>query len=139
MIAATSGIPGRLSLRLLPCLIFCLLSFGAASAQPAVHARLAPKSLLLDGASAGSRLVVVGARGPEIFTARRPGTIIPNLQTAGAPSINFTFQINSSDGPGVIRALAAARPVLISDAVEAARRVLTTDLSRKSPVRRAAD
>ena len=63
MIAATSGIPGRLSLRLLPCLIFCLLSFGAASAQPAVHARLAPKSLLLDGASAGSRLVVVGARG----------------------------------------------------------------------------
>ena len=83
--------------------------------------------------------VVVGERGPEIFTARRPGTIIPNLQTAGAPSFQFVFQINSSDGPGVIRALAAARPVLISDAVEAARRVLTTDLSRKSPVRRAAD
>ena len=36
---------------------------GAASAQPAVQARLVPNSLLLDGASAGSRLVAVGERG----------------------------------------------------------------------------
>ncbi len=63
MIAATSGIPGRLSLRILPGLIFCLLALGAANAQPAVHARLAPNSLLIDGAFAGARLVVVGERG----------------------------------------------------------------------------
>ena len=63
MTAATSGALSGLHRRLLLSVIACLLPFGAASAQPAVHARLAPKSLLLDGASAGSRLVVVGERG----------------------------------------------------------------------------
>ena len=63
MTAAESGVSGRRRRRLLPALVFCLLPFGAASAEPAVQARLASKSLLLDGASVGARLVVVGARG----------------------------------------------------------------------------
>ena len=63
MTAAESGVSGRRRRRLLPALVFCLLPFGAASAEPAVEARLASKSLLLDGASAGARLVVVGERG----------------------------------------------------------------------------
>ena len=68
MTPAATGVFRRLRLRLLPGLIFCLLPLGAASAQPAVHARLAPKSLLLDGASAGSRLVVVGERGHALVS-----------------------------------------------------------------------
>ncbi|MDE0330766.1 MAG: YCF48-related protein [Nitrospinae bacterium] len=66
---AASGILRRLSPRILPALVFCLLPFGAANAQPAVEARLAPKSLLLDGASAGARLVVVGERGHVLVSA----------------------------------------------------------------------
>ena len=63
MTAAESGVLRGLRRRLLPALVLCLLPFGAADAQPAVQARLAPESLLIDGASAGSRLVVVGERG----------------------------------------------------------------------------
>ena len=63
MTAATSGVLSGLRSRLFLGLAVCLLPFGAAGAEPAVQARLASESLLLDGASAGSRLVVVGARG----------------------------------------------------------------------------
>ena len=63
MTAAIFRVLGSLRRCLLPALLLCLLTICAASAQPTVRARLAPKSLLLDGASAGSRLVVVGERG----------------------------------------------------------------------------
>ncbi len=63
MTSATSGVLSGLRSRLLLSLVACLLPFGAAGAQPAVQARLAPESLLIGGASAGSRLVVVGERG----------------------------------------------------------------------------
>ncbi len=69
MIAATSGALSGLHRRLLLGLVACLLPFGAASAGPAIQARLAPKSLLLDGASAGARLVVVGERGHVLVSA----------------------------------------------------------------------
>ncbi len=65
---AASGVFRRLRLRLLPGLIACLLPLGAASGQPAIHARLAPESLLLDGASAGSRLVALGERGHALVS-----------------------------------------------------------------------
>ena len=63
MSPALIGVLGRLRRNLLPALVLCLLPLGAVSAEPAVQARLAPKSLLLDGAFAGPRLVVVGERG----------------------------------------------------------------------------
>ena len=63
MTAATSGILSGLRSRLLLGLVACLLPFGAAGAEPAAQARLAPVSLLIGGAAAGSRLVVVGERG----------------------------------------------------------------------------
>ncbi|MYE80780.1 MAG: hypothetical protein F4X36_02845 [Gammaproteobacteria bacterium] len=69
MIAATTGTLSGLHRRLLLGVFACLLPFGAASAQPAVQARLAPQSLLLDGASAGARLVVVGERGHVLVSA----------------------------------------------------------------------
>ncbi len=68
MTAEVSGVSGRLRRRLLPALVFFLLPLAAAGAQPAVQARLAPHSLLLDGASAGSRLVVVGERGHALVS-----------------------------------------------------------------------
>ena len=46
-----------------------LVSLPGASAEEAVEARLAIESLLLDGAAAGSRLVVVGERGHILVSA----------------------------------------------------------------------
>ena len=69
MTAATSGALSGWRRRLLLGLVACLLPFGAASAGPAIQARLAPESLLLDGAAAGARLVVVGERGHVLLSA----------------------------------------------------------------------
>ena len=69
MIAATSRALRGLHGRLLLGLVACLLPIGAANAQSAIQARLAPQSLLLDGASAGARLVVVGERGHVLVSA----------------------------------------------------------------------
>ena len=49
--------------------ILCLApAFPTAAQSPAVNARLADKSLLLDAAAAGSRLVAVGERGNALFS-----------------------------------------------------------------------
>ncbi len=48
---------------LLPVLVLCLAGQTSGNAKPAVEAPLAAKSLLLDAALAGSRVVVVGQRG----------------------------------------------------------------------------
>ena len=68
MSPALIGVSGRLRRNLLPALVLCLLPLAAASAGPAVQARLVEKSLLLDGAFAGSRLVVVGERGHVLLS-----------------------------------------------------------------------
>lgn len=66
--------------------------------------------------------VLVGERGPEIFTPRTSGSIIPNealRSSSGAPVVNLTFNIESTDGPGVRAAIREAEPRLISGAVSA--------------------
>ncbi len=58
---------GRLGLWLVLTVCAALLA-PAAAQMPAVESRLAATSLLLDGAAAGSRLVVVGERGHILFS-----------------------------------------------------------------------
>ena len=58
---------GRLGLWLVLTVCVALL-VPAAAQMPAVESRLAATSLLLDGAAAGSRLVVVGERGHILFS-----------------------------------------------------------------------
>ena len=58
---------GRLGLWLVLTVCVALL-IPAAAQRPAVASRLAETSLLLDGAAAGSRLVVVGERGHILFS-----------------------------------------------------------------------
>ena len=53
---------------LLPVLILCLAAQAFGDAKPAVTAPLAVKSLLVDAAAAGSRIVVVGQRGHILFS-----------------------------------------------------------------------
>ena len=53
---------------LLPILILCLAVQASADARPAVEAPLAVKSLLLDTAAAGPRVVAVGQRGHVLFS-----------------------------------------------------------------------
>ena len=68
------------------------------------------------------------------------GTIIPNHRVramggAGGNVFHFKFNIESTDGPGVEAAIERARPVLVSDAVEASRAMITTDIGRTSRLR----
>ena len=68
------------------------------------------------------RAILVGEGGPEVFVPRTAGHIIPN-HVASAPSsppvINMTFNISSTDGPGVRSAIREAQPQLTAAALQA--------------------
>jgi len=61
---------------------------------------------------------VVGERGPELFVPQTSGRIIPNTHMGGN-SFSWNVNIQSTDGPGVRKALAQARPLFQQDAIEA--------------------
>ena len=89
------------------------------------------------------RTYIVGERGPELFRPHVSGSIISNadlsrFQGSGGITIQINEQINieSTDGPGVERALARFRPVLESRAEQIARSVTRADLSRPSGLSR---
>ena len=69
------------------------------------------------------RAVLVGEGGPEVFVPRTSGTILPNQALAagggGRPMVNLTFNIESTDGPGVRAALREAEPRLTNAALTA--------------------
>ena len=86
---------------------------------------------------------LVGESGPELFRPSVSGTVSPNhdlsrFQGGGGLVVNFfeTINIESTDGPGVERALARARPLLEQRAGDIARQVIRTDLSRPSGISR---
>ena len=71
------------------------------------------------------RAILVGEGGPEVFVPPTPGTIIPNHIAAsggGSPTVNLTFNIESTDGPGVRAALREAEPRLTGAALSAVAR-----------------
>lgn len=81
---------------------------------------------------------VVGERGPELVDFTRPGRVYPteDLQAAlggggGGFSLVQNYNIESTDGPGVERALQAAAPIM----VEQAKQAVQSELSRRSPMR----
>ena len=89
------------------------------------------------------RLYAVGEKGVELFRPRTAGEIIPNhvLRSAtpiggGAPVINISINIQSSDGPAVRAALAEAIPVIENRVTRAVKGDVTRDLLRPSALRR---
>ena len=62
---------------------------------------------------------LVGERGPELFVPNNAGTIVPNHAMGGGTSFAWNVNIQSTDGPGVRKALAEARPLFQQDAIEA--------------------
>ena len=89
------------------------------------------------------RLYAVGEEGVELFRPRTAGEIIPNhvLRSTtpiggGAPVINISINIQSSDGPGVRAALAEAIPVIENRVTRAVKGDVTRDLLRPSVLRR---
>ena len=75
---------------------------------------------------------IVGEDGPELFRSNVAGDIIPS--GVGGVSIGpFTFNIESSDGPGVRAALADVVPVLRDQVTQAVRQTLRVDSRRPSP------
>lgn len=74
------------------------------------------------GAVQRGRAILVGEGGPEVFVPRTSGQIIPNQVAAApgrGPTINLTFNIESTDGPGVRAALREAEPRLTGAALMA--------------------
>ncbi len=106
------------------------------------------KAVSVPGKAAGGpveagRLYQVNEDGVELFRPRTAGEIIPNhvLRSAkpiggGAPVINISINIQSSDGPGVRAALAEAVPVLREELGRAVKGDVTRDLLRPSVLRR---
>lgn len=62
---------------------------------------------------------IVGEKGPELFVPNHAGTIVPNGEMMGGTSFAWNVNIQSTDGPGVRKALAEARPLFQQDAIEA--------------------
>ena len=87
----------------------------------------------------GRNSYLVGERGPELFVPRGGGNIIPHHQLPGrgALTVNNTFNIQSSDGPGVRAALEAAIPLIVSTSVRRAEESVELASTRKSELRTA--
>ena len=84
----------------------------------------------------GRGLALVGERGPELVDLGSGSRVYSNDQLAGAmaggsPTVNNTFNINSSDGPGVRAAIAQALPSIIDASVN----TIINDSSRPGAVR----
>ena len=69
--------------------------------------------------------ILVGEGGPEVFVPDSNGTIVPNSATfpgrggGGGATVNLTFNVESTDGPGVRAAIRAAEPRLTRAALTA--------------------
>ena len=64
------------------------------------------------GPVTGGNPYIVGERGPELFVPAMSGDIIPNSRMGGkSVTIQQSFNIQSTDGPGVRKALSEAMPV----------------------------
>ncbi len=96
------------------------------------------------GPVGAGRLYMVGERGKELFRPRAAGEIVPNyklrpaLAGAGGNAFNFSFNIQSSDGPGVRAALAEAVPLIEARVSRAVKGEVQADLARPSALRGAA-
>lgn len=77
---------------------------------------------LADGGFAARGMALVGERGPELVDFSKPGRVYTNEQLSAAMSggmgkgITIVNNINSTDGPGVERALGRAMPTIIKAA-----------------------
>jgi len=78
-----------------------------------------PTGSVTGGTAHAGRPYLVGEAGPELFMPSESGRIVANRNMGGGDNFSFVFNIESTDGPGVQRALAQARPLLQQDAVEA--------------------
>ena len=76
-----------------------------------------PPGRAAGGPVTGGRPYVVGERGPELFIPQGGGHIVPN-HAMGGVVVNQSFSIQSTDGPGVRKALAEAMPVFRQAALD---------------------
>ena len=83
---------------------------------------------------------IVGEAGRELFVPGSDGYVFPikSGQAAGGVTVNFAPVINSTDGPGVERALQRALPDYVRIATDAAKGRMVQDLGRRSQTRRIA-
>ena len=93
-----------------------------------------PKFLQSGGRLRRGGINIVGEREPELIVPDIDGTVIPisRLRRSGTNGVNIEINnfIESTDGPGVERALIEARPQQIEDAENIARAVVSEISSR---------
>ena len=93
----------------------------------------------IPGKASGGRahgLTLVGEKGPELVDFTRPGMVYSNNQMramGGGSGVSITYNIESTDGPGVKAALVNATPAI----VDAARAAAVQDATRPGLARRA--
>ena len=112
--------------------------FGGPTTAPS------PKISTFPGKAAGGavhagRPITVGEHGRELFVPSSGGRVLSHPQTERAMSgeggggISLTFNVDSTDGPGVRRAIQEAVPAI----VQAVKGSMMDDLGRPSPMRQA--
>ena len=74
---------------------------------------------------------IVGEVGPEVFIPNTAGEIVPNNELSQGLTVNVTNHINSTDGPGVRRALAEFGPQFRRDLESTLNNQRTTELYRQ--------
>ena len=86
------------------------------------------KGVLVSGARAAGGPVqkgltyLVGERGPELFTAKKNGHIIPSESMQGGSTVNVTFKVDAVDGASVQRMLIEQKSTITGIINEAVRR-----------------
>jgi len=70
------------------------------------------------GPVASGNPYLVGEKGPELFVPNHSGSIVSNKDMMGGTTVNQSFTIQSTDGPGVRKALAEAMPVFRQAALD---------------------
>jgi len=66
------------------------------------------------GYVAGNKSVIVGERGPEIFTPASSGTIIPNFAGMGGGATQVTYNINAVDSASFVEMLSEQPEIIHS-------------------------
>ena len=85
---------------------------------PGTPANAFSGGLAAGGPAKAGNAYLVGERGPELFVPRQSGTVVPNGAMGRSVVVNITLNNQSSDGPGVQAALAAAAPAIAQAAQE---------------------
>ena len=134
ILGGLSGVDSRLSRINIPAVPDSAFQAASSSALGSRHR---------GGPVVGGRRYRVTEREPELLIPQGSGNVLPfsklmaGVSGRGGDTINVynEYHIDSTDGPGVRRALAEAKDGLVAESVERTRTIIARDIRRPSPLR----